>query len=147
MRVFGDKGVEQMNIPRLVGALTCLGLSSLVPAVGADNGPVQIRFTSALADTDDGGVEAPAAAPGSKEYLLQQLDKGFPLPGARRQTKQIFLSAVMGTPGRGERTWKKYKAREILGAPNERIVVEAAFPNQDPKGKPIVVKGFLQPDS
>jgi hypothetical protein len=136
-----------MNVARLLGALTCLGLGSLLPVVGADNGPVQIRFTSAWADTDNGGVEAPAAPPGSKEYLLQQLDKGFSLPGARRQTKQVFLYAMMGTPGRGECNWKKYKAREILGGRNERIVVEAAFPNQDPKGKPIVVKGFLQPDS
>jgi len=136
-----------MNIARLLGAVTCLGLGSLLPAVGADSGAVQIRFTSVCADTDNGKVEAPAAPAGSKEHLLQQLNKGFSLPGARRQTKQIFLSAIMGTPGRGEGTWKKYKAREILGGPNERIVVEAAFPNQDGKGKPVVVKGFLQPDS
>src|SRR5262245_34623697 len=135
-----------MNIARLLAALTCLGSSSL-PAGGADNGPVQIRFTSVWADTDVGAVEAPAIPPGSKEYLLQRLDKGFSLPGARRQTKQVFLSAIMGTPGRAEATWKKYKAREILGGPHERIVVEAAFPNQDAKGKPIVVRGFLQPDS
>jgi len=112
----------------------------------ATTGPVQIRFTSAVADTDRGEAEPPAAAPGSKEYLLQQLDKGFSLPAARRPTKQVFLAAIMGTPGRGEGTWTRYKARAILGGPHERIVVEAAFPNQDAKGKPIVVTGFLQPD-
>jgi len=112
----------------------------------ATTGPVQIRFTSAVADTDRGKAEPPAAAPGSKEYLLQQLDKGFSLPAARRPTKQVFLAAIMGTPGRGEGTWTRYKARAILGGPHERIVVEAAFPNQDAKGKPIVVTGFLQPD-
>jgi hypothetical protein len=109
-------------------------------------GPVHIRFTSAVADTDRGEAEPPAAAPGSKEYLLQQLDKGFSMPAARRPTKQVFLTAIMGTPGPGEGTWTRYKAHAILGGLHERIVVEAAFPNQDAKGKPIVVKGFLQPD-
>jgi hypothetical protein len=74
------------------------------------------------------------------------LDKGYSLPGERRQTKQVFLSAVFCIPGRDGSTWTTYKAREILGSRHERIVVEAAFPNQDTKGKPIVVKGFLQPD-
>jgi hypothetical protein len=112
----------------------------------AITGPVEIRFTSAVADTDRGEAEPPAAAPGSKEYLLQQLDKGFVLPSERRPTKQVFLAAVMGAPGPREGTWTRYKARAILGGPHERIVVEAAFPNQDAKGKPIVERGFLEPD-
>jgi hypothetical protein len=111
----------------------------------ATTGPVQIRFTSAVADTDRGEAEPPAAAPGSKEYLLQQLDKRFPLP-APPPTRQVFLAAVMGKPGPGEGAWTGYKARAILGGPHERIVVEASFPNQDARGKPIVVRGFLQPD-
>jgi len=99
-----------------------------------------------VADTDHGEAEPPAAAPGSREYLLQQLDKGLSLPSARRPTKQVFLAAIMGTPGPGEGTWTRYKARAILGGPHERIVVEAAFPNQDPRGEPIVVRGLLKPD-
>jgi hypothetical protein len=109
-------------------------------------GPVQIRFTSAVADTDRGEAKPPAAAPGSKEYLLQQLNKGFSLPAEQRPTKLVFLAAVMGTPGPGDDVWTRYKARAILGGPHERIVVEAAFPHQAAKGKPIVVRGFLKPD-
>ena len=112
----------------------------------ATTGPVQIRFTSAVADTDRGEDKQPAAAPGSKEYLLQQLDMGFSLPGADRWTKHVFLTAIMGTLGPTEGSWTRYKALAILGNRYERIVVEAAFPNRDAQGKPIVVRGFLQPD-
>jgi hypothetical protein len=138
---------------RMYVVAVCLFVGACPQAAepGQFKGPVQIRFTSAEADTDHAKVASLAAAPGSKEALLEQLDKafldkGYSLPGERRQTKQIFLSAVFCVPGRGENTWTTYKAREILGGRHERIIVEAAFPNQDTKGKPIVVKGFLQPD-
>jgi hypothetical protein len=134
-----------------------LAVSLTVPLIGfsgpragaqkeATAGPLQIRFTSAVADTDRVEAEPPAAAPGSKEFLLQQLDKGFDLPSAHRSTKVVFLTAIMGTTGPSDGTWTKYKARAILGSSHERIIVEAAFPNRNPKEKPIVVRGFLQPD-
>jgi hypothetical protein len=47
----------------------------------------------------------------------------------------------------GEGTFVTYNARDILGQPNERVGVEAAFQNRDAKGTPIAVHGFLQPDS
>jgi hypothetical protein len=127
------------------GQVTFAGRSQEAPIIHF-NGPVRVRFTSAVTDTDHGKVEAPAAPPGSKERLLEQLDKGFSPPVARRQVKRVSLSAVMGTPGLGEGTWATYKAREILGGPKERIVVEAAFPNQDASARPIMVRGFLEPD-
>jgi hypothetical protein len=107
------------------------------------NGPVSVRFTSAAAPPDRGQVGPAAAKLGSRERLLQQLGKKFPLPSARQQTKVVSLSAAVGTPGLGEGTFVTYKARDILGQP---IVVEAAFPNQDARARPIRVKGFLQPD-
>jgi hypothetical protein len=57
------------------------------------------------------------------------------------------LSAVVGTPGLGAGTFATYKAREVLGQPNERIAVRVAFPHRDSKARPIVVEGFLEPDS
>jgi len=126
--------------------LLLLGFSSPSAEAQKDGptGPVHIRFISAVADTDHDKPESPAAAPGTREYLLQQLDKGLTLP--RRPTKQVFLSAVMETPGPGKGAWTRYKARTILGSAHERIAVEAAFPNQDPRGEPIVVQGLLKPD-
>jgi hypothetical protein len=111
------------------------------------NGPVSVRFSSAVPDTDRGKVEPSAADGGPKGLLLRKLGKEFPLPSERRQTKAVSLCAVMGTAGLGEGTFATYKARDILSQPNERLVVEAAFPHQDAKAKPILVKGFLQPDS
>lgn len=111
------------------------------------NGPVSVRFVSAVADTDRGQVETPVANLSPREQLLLQLNKNSHLAGERRQTKAISLFAIMGTLGLGEGTFATYKARDILGQPNARLAVEAAFPNQDGKAKPILVKGFLQPDS
>jgi hypothetical protein len=111
------------------------------------NGPVSVRFSSAEAYTDRGKIESAAADLSPKERLQKQLGKDIPLPGERRPNKVVSLGAVLGTPGLGEGTFVTYKAREILGQPNERIVVEAAFPHQDAKAKPIRVQGFLQPDS
>jgi hypothetical protein len=144
--------MANQSLPGTLGAALVLAVGLLLGSSGlsADpqdetiTGPVEIRFTSAVADTDRGEAEPPAAAPGSKEYLLKQLDKGFSLPA--RPTKVIFLTAMMGTPGPGKGAWKRYKARAILGGPHERMVLEATFPNQDAKGKPIVVRGFLEPD-
>lgn len=99
------------------GPLTFAGRSQDAPIVHF-NGPVSVRFASAV-----------------------------PLPGDRRQPKAVSLGAVMGTPGVGEGTFATYKARDILGGPDERVIVEAAFPNQDDKAKPIPVRGALQPDS
>ena len=111
------------------------------------NGPVSVRFSSAVAHTDRGKIETSAADLGPKERLLQQLGKDIPLPGERRPNKVVSLGAVLGTPGLGEGTFVTYKARDILDQPNKQIVVEAAFPHQDAKSKPIRVQGFLQPDS
>jgi hypothetical protein len=111
------------------------------------NGPVSVRFSSAEAQTDGGKVGSPAVDLSPKERLLQQLGKDIPLPGERRPNRIVSLGAVLGTPGLGEGTFATYKAREILGQPNERIVVEAAFPHQDAEAEPIRVQGFLQRDS
>ena len=111
------------------------------------NGPVSVRFSSAEAPTDGGKVGSPAVDASPKERLLQQLGKDIPLPGERRPNRVVSLGAVLGTPGLGEGTFVTYRARDILGQPNERIVVEAAFPHQDAEADPIRVQGFLQPDS
>src|SRR5262249_9481770 len=60
------------------------------------NGPVSVRFSSAVAYTDRGKVEAPAADLGPKEQLRQQLGKDIPLPGERRPNKVVSLGAVLG---------------------------------------------------
>jgi hypothetical protein len=111
------------------------------------NGPVSVRFSSAESYTGRGKVALPAADLDPRERLRQQLGKDIPVPGERRPNNVISLGAVLGTPGLGEETFVTYKALDILGQPNERIVVEAAFPHQDAKAKPIRVRGFLQPDS
>lgn len=110
------------------------------------NGPASVRFSSAELDPERGKVEF-TDCDSDRMKLLRQLNKDFPVPGERRQDRAITLGAVVGTPGLGEGTFVTYKARDILGQSNERIVVEAAFPNQDAKAKPILVKGFLQPDT
>ncbi len=65
---------------------------------------------------------------------------------AREVIKAVILGGVLGTPGLGEGTFASYKARDIL-QPNERVTVQAAFPHQDGKSGPILVKGFVQPDA
>jgi hypothetical protein len=110
------------------------------------NGPASVRFSSAVAYSDRGQQGPSAADMDPRELLLKKLDKQPWLAGKGGQAKAVSLGAVIGTPGLGEGTFVTYKARDILGQPNRRIVVEAAFPNQDAKAKPIVVEGFLQPD-
>ena len=128
------------------GPVTFAGRPQEAPIIHFD-GPVSVRFSSAVPDTDRGMVEPSAADGGPKGLLLRKLGKEFPLPSERRRTKAVSLCAVMGTAGLGEGTFATYKARDMLSQPNERLVVEAAFPHQDAKAKPIRVKGFLQPDS
>jgi hypothetical protein len=110
------------------------------------NGPASVRFSSAVADNQRDVAGSAPADLSPKERLLKQLGKGFRLPGAQRRTKTVSLSALMGTRGLGEGTFVTYKARDILGN-NERIVVEAAFPNRNVKAEPIRLKGFLEPDN
>jgi hypothetical protein len=110
------------------------------------NGPVSIRFSSAEQEPARAKVEPPDVDAGRKQLLLH-LGKDIPVPGERRHDRPVSLCAVLGTPGLGEGTFVTYKALDILGQRNERIAFEAAFPNQDAKGKPILAKGFLQPDS
>jgi hypothetical protein len=128
------------------GPVTFAGRSQEAPIIHFD-GPVSVRFFNAEAYTDRGKVESSVADLSPKERLRQQLGKDIPLPGERRPKRVVSLEAVLGTPGLGEGTFVTYKARDILGQPKERIVVEAAFPHQDAKTKPIRVQGFLQPDS
>jgi hypothetical protein len=128
------------------GRVTFAARSQEAPIVHF-NGPISVRFSSAVADSDRGKVARAAADMSSRELLLRQLEKESRLPGERRLTKTVSLGAVIGTAGLGEGTFATYMARDILGQPNDRIVVEAAFPNQDVKAKPIAVNGFLQPDS
>src|SRR5262249_46056667 len=128
------------------GQLTFAGRSQEAPIINF-NGPVSVRFTSAEAPMDRGKVGSPAADLGPKGRLLQQLGKDIPLPGERRPNKVVSLAAVLGTPGLGEGTFVTYKARDILGQPNEQIVVEAAFPHQDAQTKPIRSQGFLRRES
>jgi hypothetical protein len=128
------------------GHVTFAGRSQEAPIIHF-NGPVSVRFSGADAHTDRVKIESPAADLGPKERLLQQLGKDIPLPGEHRANKIVSLGAVLGTPGLGEGTFVTYKARDILGQPNERIVIEASFPHQDAKATPIRVQSFLQPDS
>src|SRR5262245_36000407 len=128
------------------GPVTFAGRSQDAPIIHF-NGPVSVRFSSAVAYTNRGKAGSSAVDLSPKERLLQQLGKDIPLPGERRPNKVVSLGAVLGTPGLGEGTFVTYRARDILGQPNEQIVVEAAFPHQDAKTKPIRVQGFLQPDS
>jgi hypothetical protein len=109
------------------------------------NGPLSVRFAGAVADTGLDRVASSLAQIGNKGPL--KLGKEIPLPGGRRQSRAVTLSAVVGTPGSGAGTFATYKAREILGQPNERIAVRVAFPNRDSKARPIVVEGFLEPDN
>jgi hypothetical protein len=111
------------------------------------NGPVSIRFVSAELVADSGKVGSAAASLSPKELLLKKLDKKFLLPGERRRTRVVSLCAVTGTEGLGKETFVTYKARDSLGRPDERVAVEVAFPHQDARAKPILVKSFLQPDS
>ena len=127
-------------------AVTFAGRSQDAPIIHFD-GPVSVRFSSASADTDRGPAKTAPVDLSPKERLLQQLGKDIPLPGERRPNKVVSLGAILGTPSLGKGTFVTYKARDILGQPNEQIVVEAAFPHQDAKSKPIRVQGFLQPDS
>jgi hypothetical protein len=128
------------------GPVMFAGRSQDAPIIHFD-GPLSVRFSSASADTDRESAKAAPVDLSPRERLLQQLGKDIPLPGERRPNKVVSLGAVLGTPGLGKGTFVTYKAREILGQPNEQIVVEAAFPHQDAKSKPIRVHGFLQPDS
>jgi hypothetical protein len=109
------------------------------------NGALSLRFTSAVATTSSDRVAAAIAEIGAKGRL--KLGKEIPLPADRRKQGTLTLSAVVGTAGLGAGTFATYKARDILGQPNERIAVEAKFPNQDARAKPIIVEGFIQPDS
>src|SRR5262249_11633396 len=111
------------------------------------DGPLSVRFSSASADTDRGPAKAAPVDLSPRERLLQQLGKDIPLPGERRPNKLASLGAALGTPGLGQGTFVTYKARDILGKASEHIAVEAAFPHQDAKAKPIRVQGILQPDS
>jgi hypothetical protein len=128
------------------GRITFAARSQEAPVVHF-NGPVSVRFSSAVADSDRGTITPSAADLSPRELLLRQLEQECRLPDERRLTKAVSLGAVIGTPGLGEGTFVTYRARDILGQPNERIVVEAAFPNQDARVKPIAVRGFLQPDN
>jgi hypothetical protein len=128
------------------GPVTFAGRSQEAPILHF-NGPVSVRFFSASADTDRGPAKTAPVDLSPKERLLQQLGKDIPLPGERRPNKVVSLGAILGTPSLGKGTFVTYKARDILGQPNEQIVVEAAFPHQDAKTKPIRAQGFLQPDS
>jgi hypothetical protein len=110
------------------------------------NGPVSVRFSWAVQEVERAKIEPPDVDAGRK-HLLLHLGKDIPVPGERRQDRPVPLSAVLGTPGLGEGTFVTYKALDILGQPNERIAVEVTFPNRDATGKPILAKGFLQPDS
>jgi hypothetical protein len=132
--------------PQRSGRVTFAARSEEAPILHF-NGPVSVRFSSAVADGDCGQVARPAAELSPREVLLRQLENQSRLPGERRRTKVMSLGAVLGTPGVGEGTFVTYNARDILGQPNERIVVEAAFPNQDAGAGPITVTGFLRPDS
>jgi hypothetical protein len=111
------------------------------------NGPVSIRFVSAELAGDSGKVGSAAAGLSPKELLLKKLDTKVVLPGKPRQTRVVSLCAVTGTQGLGKETFVTYKARDGLGRPDERVAVEVAFPDQDARAKPVLVKGFLQPDS
>jgi hypothetical protein len=108
------------------------------------NGALSVRFMSAVADTGFDGISSALAEIGAKGPL--KLGKEIPLPAARRRSRTVVLSAVVGTPGLGEATFATYKAREVLGQPNKRIAVQVAFPNQTARARPILVAGFLQPD-
>jgi hypothetical protein len=132
--------------PQRSGNVTFAGRPQDAPILHF-NGPVSVRFTSAVFVPDPGKVRSSAADLSPKELLLKKLDKEFRLPGERRQARTVSLGAVTGTPGLGKGTFVTYRARDALGRPDERVVVEVAFPHQDAKAKPILVKSFLQPDS
>jgi hypothetical protein len=128
------------------GPVTFAGRPQQAPIIHLD-GPVSVRFFSAEAYTDPPQVETALADLSPRERLRQQLGKDIPLPGQTRPKRVVLLGAALGTPGLGEGTFVTYKARDILGQPTERIVVEATFSHQAPKAKPIRVQGFLQADS
>jgi hypothetical protein len=109
------------------------------------HGPLSVQFTSAAFDAGRDRIGAAIAEIGTKGPL--KLGKDIPLPAGRRREMTVTLSAIVGTPGLGEGTFAGYKARDVLGQPNERIAVRVAFPNREARAKPVFVEGFLQPDS
>jgi hypothetical protein len=136
----------ERKYPQRSGRVTFAARSGEAPILHF-NGPASVRFSNAVADGDCGQVARPAAGLSPRELLLRQLENESRLPGERRRSKVISLGAVLGTPGVGEGTFVTYNARDILGQPNERIGVEAAFPNQDASAAPLTVTGFLRSDS
>jgi hypothetical protein len=133
-----------INVVFLSGCLTFVAQPGKAPIVHF-NGPLSVRFASAVADMGLDRMASALAEIGTKGPL--KVVKEIPLPGGRRRSRTVVLSAGVGTPGWCEGTFATYKAREVLGQPNKRIAVQVGFPNQDARRRPILVAGFLQPDS